>query len=83
MNVPTHPNIQAPTAPLTDQAARQDARKIAEQFEEIFARQMVQKMRESSFAGEEGGMFGDSPGAWKVGEFPGPINTVTAAQRGA
>ena len=68
-NVPVQPNIHRPTGPPTDQDVRQEARKVAEQFEEIFARQMVQKMRESSFSGEEGGMFGNSPGADTYGDW--------------
>ncbi len=69
INDPVQPNIHTPTGPPTDQDVRQEARKVAEQFEEIFARQMVQKMRESSFAGEDGGMFGNSPGADTYGDW--------------
>jgi len=42
---------------------RQHAEKVADQFETIFVRSMVQSMRLSATYGGESGMFGTGPGA--------------------
>jgi Rod binding domain-containing protein len=50
-------------APSSAAASRAKALEVAGQFEEIFARQMVEQLRDTSLTGEEGGLFGDSAGA--------------------
>jgi Rod binding domain-containing protein len=45
------------------QKARQHAEKVADQFETIFVRSMVQSMRLSATYGGDSGMFGSGPGA--------------------
>jgi len=46
-----------------DDKARQHAAGVADQFEAIFVRSMVQSLRQSASVGGEGGMFGSGPGA--------------------
>ena len=45
------------------QKTRQHAESVAQQFETIFVRSMVQSMRMSATFGGESGMFGSGPGA--------------------
>jgi len=45
------------------QKARQHAEKVADQFETIFVRTMVQSLRLSATYGGESGMFGSGPGS--------------------
>jgi Rod binding domain-containing protein len=47
----------------SDDSARQHAAGVADQFEAIFVRTMVQSLRQSATVGGEGGMFGSGPGA--------------------
>lgn len=49
----------------TDAKAKQraEAEKVANDFEQLFVRQLVSTMRSSATVGGEGGMFGDGPGA--------------------
>lgn len=42
---------------------RQEAERVAGQFEALFVRSMVASLRQSSSMGGEGGMFGSGPGA--------------------
>lgn len=46
-----------------DDKARQHAAGVADQFEAIFVRSMVQSLRQSATLGGDGGMFGSGPGA--------------------
>ena len=60
MNI--HPiQVQKPTPLMQAQKLRQKAQKVASQFEEIFARQMVENFRKASIG--EDGMFGKSVGS--------------------
>lgn len=55
--------MQDTTAAADAAAAWREARDVADQFERLFVQQMVAKMRESASLGQEGGMFGNGPGA--------------------
>jgi Rod binding domain-containing protein len=48
---------------MTGLEARSAAQKAAGQLEELFTREMVKNFRESSMAGEDGGMFGQGVGS--------------------
>lgn len=54
--------VQKPTALTPGQEQRQKALKVATQFEEIFARQMVANLRNAA-DGDENGMFGKGVGS--------------------
>lgn len=56
--------------PLTQEQKLAQARETAMQFEQIFVRQLVSTMRESSKVdSEEGGMFGSEPGSDTYGDW--------------
>ena len=63
MDFSTINDLQAPTSLTKPQVARQRALKVARQFEELFARQMVQQMQKGSMTGDEGGFFGNGIGS--------------------
>ncbi len=44
-------------------AKRNEAQDVASMFEQIFVKKMVENFRKSNVPGQEGGMFGDGPGA--------------------
>lgn len=58
-----HPVRVVPAADSPALPSRQRAERVAGQFEEIFVREFVAKMRETIPTGSDDGLFGSGPGA--------------------